>query len=340
MSENKHIKKEVGFYVTAYSSGIDDKLKTYVSNHPEDEGSFIHVCGNDVSNLYIGSHRVTDNFNVPDVDENFKTVKVGGLEESTIGELKNRPISDILFNIVCPDVKPTVDKKPSVTITYSGNTLISVGTTLPVKEDIKITANRGAFSTDKPYAGEVLLYEGETLVSKLTMAPAKWGEASEEGKYTISAVVTFASGEVPVSSHGNKIPESQYPGGNVSSNSIEIHSVYPIYTNGVKISENQSNIERGDISVLNGIIVDYISGVSLYIAVAEETDNSKFRLGIPNSISSYTVMQKNNVSGKYDIGITMVSDLSNTRDGYKCYVRTTDSSDRKGSSEYKIELKK
>ena len=333
MSENKHIKKEVGFYVTAYSSGIDDKLKTHVSNHPEDEGSFIHVCGNDVSNLYIGSHRVTDNFNVPDVDENFKTVKVGGLEESTIGELKNKPISDILFNILCPDVKPTVKSNPSVTITYSGNTLISVGTTLPSVEDIKITADRGKFSTDISYAGEV-------LSSKLEMVPAKWGEASEEGRYTISAAVTFASGEVPVSSHGNKIPDSQYKGG-VASNSIEIHSVHPIYTNGVKISENQSNIERGDISVLNGIIVDYISGSKLfYIAVAEETDDSKFKLEIPNSISSYTVMQKNNVSGKYDIGITMVSDLSNTRDGYKCYVRTTDSSDRKGPSEYKIELKK
>ena len=333
MSENIHKDKAVGFYVTAYSSDIDNKLKTHVSNHPEDEGSFIHVCGNDVSNLYIGSHRVTDNFNVPDVDENFKTVKVGGLEESTIGELKNKPISDILFNILCPDVKPTVDKKPSVTITYSGNTLISVGTILPVKKDIKITANRGAFSTGISYAGEV-------SNSELTMAPTKWGEASEEGRYTISAVVTFASGEVPVSSHGNKIPESQYPGG-VASNSIEIHSVHPIYTNGVKISENQSNIERGDISVLNGIIVDYISGSKLfYIAVAEETDDSKFKLEIPNSISSYTVMQKNNVSGKYDIGITMVSDLSNTRDGYKCYVRTTDSSDRKGPSEYKIELKK
>ena len=333
MSENIHKDKAVGFYVTAYSSDIDNKLKTHVSNHPEDEGSFIHVCGNDVSNLYIGSHRVTDNFNVPDVDENFKTVKVGGLEESTIGELKNKPISDILFNIVCPDVKPTVDKKPSVTITYSGNTLISVGTILPSETDITITSDRGVFSTGISYAGEV-------SDSKLEMVPAKWGEASEEGRYTISAVVTFASGEVPVSSHGNKIPDSQYKGG-VASNSIEIHSVHPIYTNGVKISENQSNIERGYISVLNDIIVDYISGSKLfYIAVAEETDDSKFKLEIPNSISSYTVMQKNNVSGKYDIGITMVSDLSNTRDGYKCYVRTTDSSDRKGPSEYKIELKK
>ena len=333
MSENIHKDKAVGFYVTAYSSDIDNKLKTHVSNHPEDEGSFIHVCGNDVSNLYIGSHRVTDNFNVPDVDENFKTVKVGGLEESTIGELKNKPISDILFNIVCPDVKPTVDKKPSVTITYSGNTLISVGTILPSETDITITSDRGVFSTGISYAGEV-------SDSKLEMVPAKWGEASEEGRYTISAVVTFASGEVPVSSHGNKIPDSQYPGGGAS-NSIEIHSVHPIYTNGVKISENQSNIERGYISVLNDIIVDYISGSKLfYIAVAEETDDSKFKLEIPNSISSYTVMQKNNVSGKYDIGITMVSDLSNTRDGYKCYVRTTDSSDRKGPSEYKIELKK
>ena len=332
MDKNIHKDKEVGFYVTAYSSGIDDKLKTYVSNHPEDEGSFIHVCGNDVSNLYIGSHRVTDNFNVPDADDKFKTVSVGGLEESTIGELKNKPISDILFNILCPDVKPNVKRLPSVTITYSGNTLISVGTTLPSETDITITADRGVFSTGISYAGEV-------SDSKLEMVPAKWGKASEEGKYTISAVVTFASGEVPVSSHGNKIPESQYPGG-VVSNSIEINSVHPIYTNGVKISENQSNIERGDISVLNDIIVDYISGESLYIAVAEETDDSKFKLEIPNSISSYTVMQKNNVSGKYDIGITMVSDLSNTRDGYKCYVRTTDSYDRKGSSEYKIELKK
>ena len=334
MSENKHIKKEVGFYVTAYSSDIDNKLKTHVSNHPEDEGSFIHVCGNDVSNLYIGSHRVTDNFNVPGVDDKFKTVSVGGLEESTIGELKNKPISDILFNILCPDVKPTVERKPSVTITYSGNKLISVGTTLPSEKDITINAYRGVFSTGISYAGEV-------SDSKLEMVPAKWGEASEEGKYTISAAVTFASGEVPVSSHGNKIPDSQYKGDDVLSNSIEIHSVHPIYTNGVKISENQSNIERGDISVLNDIIVDYISGSKLfYIAVAEETDKSKFKLDIPNSISSYTVMQKNNVSGKYDIGITMVSDLSNTRDGYKCYVRTTDSSDRKGPSEYKIELKK
>ena len=332
MSE-KHIGKDIGFYVTAYSSGIDDKLKTLDSGY---DGSFIHVCGDDVNNLYIGSHRVTDNFNVPDAYNAFETISVGGLGASDIGTLKNRPISDILFDIVCPDVKPTVESKPSVTITYSGNTLISVGTTLPSEKDIKITANRGAFSTGISYAGEV-------SNSELTMAPAKWGEASEEGKYTISAAVTFASGEVPVSSHGNEIPESQYPGG-VVSNSIEIHSVYPIYTNGVKISENQSNIDsinRGDISVLNDIIVDYISGSKpFYIAVAEETDKSKFRLDIPNSISSYTVMQKNNVSGKYDIGITMVSDLSNTRDGYKCYVRTADSSDRKGPSEYKIELKK
>ena len=333
MSE-KHIGKDIGFYVTTYSSGIDDKLKTLDSGY---DGSFIHVCGGNVSNLYIGSHRVTDNFNVPDADDSFKTVKVGGLEESTIRELKNKPISDILFNILCPDVKPTVERLPSVTITYSGNTLISVGTTLPSETDITITADRGAFSTGISYAGEV-------LSSELKMEPYKWGEASEEGKYTISAVVTFASGEVPVSSHGNKIPDSQYPGGNVYSNNIEIHSVHPIYTNGVKISENQSDIDsinRGDISVLNDIIVDYISGSKpFYIAVAEETDKSKFRLDIPNSISSYIVMQKNNASGKYDTVIPMDSDLSNTRDGYKCYVRTTDSSDRKGLSEYKIELKK
>lgn len=332
MSENKHIGKDIGFYVTAYSSDIDNKLKTLDSGY---DGSFIHVCGNDVSNLYIGSHRVTDNFNVPDADEKekFKTVKVGGLEESTIGELKNRPISDILFNILCPDVKPTVKRFPSVTITYSGNTLISVGTTLPSEKDITINAYRGVFSTDISYAGKV-------AGSELKMVPNKWNEASEEGKYTISAVVTFASGEVPVSSHGNEIPDSQYPGGNVYSDNIEIHSVHPIYTNGVKISENQSNIERGDISVLNDIIVDYIKGISFYIAVAEEDSDDKFRLEIPETISSYTVMQKNNVSGKYDIGITMVSDLSNTRDGYVCYIRTTDSSDRKGQSEYKIELKR
>lgn len=319
MSENKHIKKEVGFYVTAYSSGIDDKLKTLDSGY---DGSFIHVCGSDVSNLYIGSHRVTDNFNVPDADESFKTVKVGGLEESTIGELKNKPISDILFNILCPDVKPTVVSEPSVTVSYP-KTLISVGEFLPEQSDVTVVTNRGKFSNGDDYAGDYTI--------TLTMNPDKWGQPGEEGVYKITTKAVFAEGETPKSSHGNNCDELKYKGGEVQSNKT-ITVVKPIY------------ISNGDdISVMNEHIVNYISGCNIDVKTPGEKDGdytNKFRVYLPGEFSKFVVKQKNPTTQKYDIEISLESFEQSEYNGYKGYARYEGESDTKGSAEYRIELKK
>lgn len=80
------------------------KLENVQTTHP---GAFIHVNdsnGDDV--LYIGEDKVTDKFNVGDEDLNSPTRKVGGLNASTIGELKEKSVSELLLDILRPD--PTV----------------------------------------------------------------------------------------------------------------------------------------------------------------------------------------------------------------------------------------
>ena len=109
-------------------------LTNVQEEHP---GAFIHVNdsnGDDV--LYIGEDRITDKFNVGDENLNSPTREVGGLNASTIGELKGKSVSEILLDILRPDVVvPTVQESASINISYSGNKLIKVGDFLPTKDN-------------------------------------------------------------------------------------------------------------------------------------------------------------------------------------------------------------
>lgn len=78
---DRHIEQDVDFLVTDNFEGID------FDGSDAPYGAIIHECG-DNNNLYIGDCRVTDNFNVGDKDDTLKTIKVGGLDASTIGELR------------------------------------------------------------------------------------------------------------------------------------------------------------------------------------------------------------------------------------------------------------
>ena len=308
--------KDIDFFVTN-----DFSQETYDSSK---DGAFIYECGENKKNLYIGDNRITDNFNVT-ADSTLKTIEVGGLEASTIGDLKNKykSMSDILFQIVCPDIKPTVVSEPSVAISYS-KTLMSVGDSLPEQSGVKVVANRGKFSNDNDYAGEPVI--------TLTMDPDKWGQPGEEGVYKITAKAVFAEGKVPESSHGKNCDDLQYKGGEISSNKT-ITVVKPIY------------ISNGnDISVMNERIVDYISGFIIEdIKTPGEKDGgytNKFRVYLPGELSKFVVMQKNPTTQKYDIEVSMSSFDDPDYAGYACYVRTKTDTDTKGSAEYRIELKK
>ena len=295
-------------------------LTNVQEEHP---GAFIHVNdenGDDV--LYIGEDKITDKFNVGDEKLNSPTRKVGGLDESTIGDLKGKSVSEILLDILRPDiVEPTVQEYESITISYSGEKLIEVGTKLPNENDISVTIRDGVWSDGTPYAG------GHSDVI-LSMSPDKWGQQSEEGIYTITGSVTFEEGGIPKDNFGTSYPDKKYNGSTKTSSPIKITSVYPIYVN-----------DESDITTMREYLVDYLNGSKiLYASIPDEIDGTddKFKVYLPSEFRIFEVKQYNSSSGKYDTNIEMKLIEGETSK----YIRTNDISDTFGPAKYEIKLSK
>ena len=287
----------------------------------DNSGAFIHVHdenGDDV--LYIGEDKVTDKFNVGGND--FPTRKVGGLDASTIGDLKRKSVSEILLDILKADiVVPTVYESASISILYSGNKLIKVGDLLPTEDNITSTVKDGKWSDGTPYAGG----HGDAVLS---MSPDKWGQQSEEGIYTITGSVTFEEGGIPKDNFGTSYPDKKYNGGTKTSSSINITSVYPIYVN-----------DESDITTMKEYLVDYLNGsVILYVSIPGEIDGTddKFKVYLPSKFSIFEVKQYNPSTGKYDTNIEMKLIEGETSK----YIRTNDISDTFGPAKYEIKLSK
>ena len=296
------------------------KLTNVQEEHP---GAFIHVNdsnGDDV--LYIGDDKITDKFNVGGEKLNSPTRKVGGLDASTIGELKEKSVSEILLDILRPDVvEPTVSTNASISISYSGPKLIEVGTNLPNDNDISVTIMDGVWSDGTPYAG------GHSDVI-LSMSPDKWGQQSEEGIYTITGSVTFEEGGIPKDNFGTSYPDKKYNGDTKTSSPIKITSVYPIYVN-----------DESDITTMREYLVDYLNGsVILTISIPKEFDGTddKFKVYLPSEFRIFEVKQYNPSTGKYDIPVNMKLIEGETSK----YIRTNDVSDTLGSTTYEIKLSK
>lgn len=296
------------------------KLTNVQEEHP---GAFIHVNDeNGDDTLYIGEDQVTDKFNVGDSNLNSPTRKIGGLNASTIGQLKEKSMSEILLDILKPDVvEPTISTNASISISYSGSKLIEVGSVLPSKQNITSTVKDGKWSDNTPYAG------GHSDVV-LSMSPDKWGQQSEEGVYTITGSVTFEEGGIPKDNFGTSYSNKKYNGGTKTSSPIKITSVYPIYVN-----------DEFDITTMRGHLVDYLNGsVILQVSIPDEIDGTddKFKVYLPSIFSVFEVKQYNPLTGKYDIPIEMELIEGETSK----YIRTNDVSDTLGSTTYEIKLSK
>lgn len=296
------------------------KLSDVQEKYP---GAIIHVHDTNKDDLYIGNCKMTDNFNVGEINDDANTIAVGGLKASKLGDLKDKSMSQIIMDIVCPLTYPTVTTDPSITISYSGSKLVKVNTKLPLKENISFTANRGKLSDGSTYAGELV----NNKVTQV-MSPDNWGGTSAETVYEITGTGEFADGEIPKDSHGNQYQSGQYKSGTVTTNQITITSVYPIYINTDKITEMTERL------------VDYNTEQIFRVTIPPEVDGTldKFRVNLPSTFTSnstFTVKQYNSLSGLYDIDINMV-ELENNQ-----YIRTTDKKDTKtGIAKYEIKLKK
>ena len=286
--------------------------------HTQDDNS----NGTTDDQLYIGEDRITDKFNIGNSSLNTPTRKIGGLNASTIGQLKEKSMSEILLDILKPDVvEPTISTNASISISYSGSKLIEVGSVLPSKQNITSTVKDGKWSDNTPYAGS----HSDVVLS---MSPDKWGQQSEEGVYTITGSVTFEEGGIPKDNFGTSYPDKKYNGGTKTSSPIKITSVYPIYVN-----------DEFDITAMSGHLVDYLNGsVILQVSIPDEIDGTddKFKVYLPSVFSVFEVKQYDTLTGEYDIPIEMELIEGETSK----YIRTNDVFNTLGSAKYEIKLKK
>ena len=295
------------------------KLPDVQSEHP---GAFIHVNDNNGDDqLYIGDDQVTDKFNVGDTPDNTPTREIGGLPASTIGELKSDSISTILKNILrVARTAPTRTTNVSATISYSGDKTIEVGTNLPNKSSVTVSANRGKWSDGTVYAG--------TATTNKIMTPDNWGGAAEEGTYTIKAEVTFGAGGIPKDNYGTECPNLQYQGGTINTSTIKITAVYPVYVNSGSI-----------ITDMRKHIVDYIAGQTFNVTVPAEVETPepfKFRIQVPEQFTTVEVKQYNPLTRSYDIPVPMVFVPGNT----PMYERQDNTYTNTDSTQYQINLKR
>lgn len=286
--------------------------------------SFIHthsVNGDD--QLYIGEERITDNLNIGNTSPSMSTRKLGGLAESTIGQLQQRTLSEIVIDMLKPDVvEPTISTHPGVSISYNGDKLIEVGTTLPGISDVTSTIIYGTWSDGTSYAG------GNSNIS-LTINPNCWGQTSEEEKYIILETVEFTEGGIPKDNFGTSYSNKQYHGGVHTSNQITITSVYPMYIN-----------DGNDITVMNKHLYDYITGQTISVIIPEEISlpvPTKFKVQVPEQFTTFVVKQFNPLTQGYDIDVPMVF-VSDNNVSY--YEREHNDYTNTASTKYQINFKK
>lgn len=290
-----------------------DKLDGVQEDYPY---AVIHVHDDGDDNLYIGEDRITDNLNTGNENLSNPTRKIGGLDASTVGELKQKTMSQIILDMVRAErVIPTVSSNPYVRLTYSGERLVKVGDVLPQKSDFTITSNSGTWSDGTPYWGEC-----ETV---LNINPGEFGGTCEEGIYTITATGTFGPGESPKDNYGTEYDANQ---GGTKTSSINITAVEPVY-----INDNEN-----DITTMVEHLVDYNTQTDLYVTILPEDEDltKKFMVQLPYEFTTFIIYQFNTTSNSYDIKIDMISV------GDNLYVRTDNVNDCKGLSKYKITLKK
>lgn len=259
--------------------------------------SFIHTHdvnenGTTDEQLYIGEERITDRLNVGGSDLQEHTRKVGGLEASTIGQLKEKSISQIILEMVKPDrVPPTPSSRASISISYSGDRLIEVGSNLPELSAINVIVNDGEWSDGTSYAGG----HGDAEIS---ISSGDWGVPADEGTYTISGSVTFTEGGIPKDNFDTPYPNLQYQGGTVNSNTITIKAIKPIYINDGDVITDM--VEH---------LVDYLAGTTITVTIPAEVETPepvKFKVQVPEQFTTFTVMQYNPLTHLFDTPIPMV----------------------------------
>ena len=330
---------EVKFIKTISSDHISEEtgeLVTLAQTQEDNPGAIIHTHDdNGDDKLYIGEDQVTDQFIIGGESVTTPTRALGGLGESTIGDLKNnkKTVSQILIDILkAPVSRPTApSNKPSLTLNGPSNYLLKVDSVIS-SNSFSVTPDRGKWSNQNVYAGE---YNDDT---NYIITPAdSFDTELLEGVYKIEAKGTFKNGLDQQDNYGNTV--AGYVGEQpVTSTQKTYYVVEPILIN------------TEDITIMKEQqLVNYLDGVTFTVTVPPEDDDleKKFRISIPGTFTTFKVEQFNPdpLNTWSDISESIKLNVSGPDNkGYYTYVRTTDIYSTQGEEGnevvYRITLKR
>ena len=175
---------------------------------------------------------------------------LGGLKAGqTAADLKKKSISQILDDLIFPELQPTVTA-PSASISFtsgfSNNQILEVNATAPQSPTNFITgysqgSSKVAGQSDKKRGGSLIsgssfIYYGTASVTTL---PTKVVLGTMSYRYRAA----YEEGELCITSKGNKasIDPNPLSSGTVDSGTIQIYGTYPYFCNGQSASSSSQD---------------------------------------------------------------------------------------------------
>lgn len=329
--------KEATYSKVADSTNINDRIEQLVNDfndhlvdRVEEHSEMIKGIQGEISDSKIYESKA---------QENWKTVKVGGVNENTsatefIGDNK-KTISEVLDDILFPTIQPTVTK-PSVSVKCEESTLLEIGSIFPPKDKFTCTSNRGNVTYknkdgDNFYAG-VTQPDTESLV--IEGGDVDFGDTvNTDTSYKVTYSINFDKGPELLDNKGQKSTVASYPGGSASA-SVNVDFVYPIWVTSDSDSDitGMKQLELKNYHTSNKIVYE--------VNIPEETVDKVFTIHIP-PMFSYEIKKWNDVAGKYDdtlINMRQDGTFSHGSFEYNVYKKADTSLD--GESKYEITIKK
>ena len=271
-------------FIKTNKDGVD--LKQIQDNYPN---SIINVQSDKERNIYIGSERVTDNYN-PNVKENSITNNVGGMESGIhVSKLKGKSISEILDTILFVENNnlalkgvQVVDKVEN--LTDSTLTEVYQGMVVSVLEDNSLYILLTDFNSDsdnerewKKVGSDINIEELKTSTKKLSSPITVAGLSGSIGN--ISNGKTYTTDNTVEDILRDLLCKEIYP-------DVKLETVNPIITfvgiNGVTASNYKSVMKVGSVLILNPVTLSgasisdcYRIGSGFTYGYSKDNDNKK-----------------------------------------------------------------
>lgn len=236
---NKYNSKST--YNNAKNNGeVDDATFSVVRTQNCNENDNNNNTG-DVKDLYINDTKLTDVYNSRKTGEDVRTtVTVGGIPAGTsLSELTNMSLGEVLDRILFRTTGPTIKRNPSVSVSYSPVDYL-VGTTFPEITQGNISVDGGLYQIeiDGSTHNRGVVSNGFDRIEEVIYTPQDRVVVPDTNKIVVK--VKMKSGPTPLDSDCNpytsETPKIPYQGG-IDTKTINLYPYFDWFATGTKVTD-------------------------------------------------------------------------------------------------------